>query len=113
MLILFFIYHLLQSAPVFSRPHSREPPTYSLRRLVSKSGLCRVTKLPSSHQQHISPITLLSDTYTSLIECRWRWVWFWFTLSFLVSWFLFAILWWIIAYHHGDLKTSPIKDPFK
>ncbi|KAI5696875.1 hypothetical protein M8J76_004633 [Diaphorina citri] len=90
-----------------SKPTSSN--NYTLRRLVSKTGSCRVSKLNSS--QHLPLFTAASDTFTSLIECRWRWVWTIFTLSFVLTWLLFAVGWWIIAYHHGDLKTSPVRDP--
>ncbi|XP_026683025.1 inward rectifier potassium channel 2 [Diaphorina citri] len=105
----------LKTSPVrfsISAPSSKPTSSnnYTLRRLVSKTGSCRVSKLNSS--QHLPLFTAASDTFTSLIECRWRWVWTIFTLSFVLTWLLFAVGWWIIAYHHGDLKTSPVRDPF-
>uniref|UniRef100_A0A8D9ETA7 ATP-sensitive inward rectifier potassium channel 12 n=1 Tax=Cacopsylla melanoneura TaxID=428564 RepID=A0A8D9ETA7_9HEMI len=93
-----------------SSPKSDSQSRYVLRRLVSKTGSCRVAKLQSSRNEPV--LTQVVDAFTSLIECRWRWILAWFTLSFIGTWFLFAILWWIIAYHHGDLKSSKVRDPF-
>nr|XP_018914499.1 PREDICTED: inward rectifier potassium channel 2-like [Bemisia tabaci] len=43
------------------------------------------------------------DIFTCLVEMRWWWLHGVFFLAFVVSWFVFALFWWAIAYAHGDL----------
>ena len=39
-------------------------------------------------------------------DLRWRWHITIYTLSFFVSWLLFASLWYLISYFHGDLSVD-------
>lgn len=41
------------------------------------------------------------------MEEQWRYTLTAFTLSFFCSWILFAILWYLVAYAHGDLNFDP------
>lgn len=41
------------------------------------------------------------------IDERWRYVLTLFVLSFFVCWFLFAWLWQLVSYAHGDLTIDP------
>ncbi|KAG7248807.1 hypothetical protein CRUP_001019 [Coryphaenoides rupestris] len=45
----------------------------------------------------------LMDIYTTLVEIRWRVMLLLFSLSYILSWLLFALLYWLIAFVHGDL----------
>lgn len=45
----------------------------------------------------------LQDIFTTLVDAQWRWTLLVFALNFILSWLVFAIIWWLIAYTHGDL----------
>lgn len=44
--------------------------------------------------------------FTTLVDAQWRWTLLVFTLSFILSWLGFALIWWLIAFTHGDLETD-------
>lgn len=44
----------------------------------------------------------LQDIFTTLVDIKWRWTIFVFALNFILSWLIFAVLWYLIAYSHGD-----------
>lgn len=44
------------------------------------------------------------------VDIKWRWTLLVFSLSFLLSWLLFAILWWLIGVAHGDFETKNLSD---
>lgn len=45
---------------------------------------------------------ILQDIFTTLVDIKWRWTIFVFALNFILSWLIFAVLWYLIAYSHGD-----------
>ncbi|XP_017488949.1 PREDICTED: G protein-activated inward rectifier potassium channel 3-like [Rhagoletis zephyria] len=55
----------------------------------------------------------MQDMFTTMVDIRWRWNLLVFTMGFLISWFSFAVVWWLIAFSHsdfehpGDLSWSP------
>ncbi|CAL8310709.1 unnamed protein product [Arctogadus glacialis] len=49
----------------------------------------------------------LLDLYTTLVETRWRLTLLLFSLAYVLSWLLFALLYWLIGYAHGDLAPPP------
>ncbi|KAK6643039.1 hypothetical protein RUM43_004542 [Polyplax serrata] len=48
----------------------------------------------------------LQDIFTTLVDAQWRWTLLVFSLNFLLSWLLFAMIWWLIALSHGDLDSE-------
>lgn len=52
---------------------------------------------------------LMSDLYNTILDIRWRWHVLFFILSFMFSWFLFAVVWYGIAFLHDDINTP--EDP--
>lgn len=78
-----------------------------LKRSVSKRGYCALQKKKRTQPTLHYFVKYLRDPFTTLIDFRWRWLFVLYTLSFIVTWFLFGILWWIIAYAHGDLADAP------
>ncbi|XP_039452748.1 ATP-sensitive inward rectifier potassium channel 8-like [Culex pipiens pallens] len=52
-------------------------------------------------------LKFLKDLVNTLVEVQWRYTLAAFVLSFAVSWFFFAILWYLVAYAHGDLNFDP------
>lgn len=46
------------------------------------------------------------DIFTTLVDAQWRWTLLVFSMNFLLSWLGFALIWWLIAYSHGDLDPE-------
>lgn len=44
------------------------------------------------------------------MECRWRYTLLVFVLSHFVSWFLFALVWYIMAIAHGDVLDDMTRE---
>lgn len=47
----------------------------------------------------------LADIFTTLIDLKWRWSLIIFTMTFVSTWLLFAVIWWIIGLTHGDFDV--------
>uniref|UniRef100_A0A8C9ZIL6 Potassium inwardly rectifying channel subfamily J member 8 n=1 Tax=Sander lucioperca TaxID=283035 RepID=A0A8C9ZIL6_SANLU len=45
----------------------------------------------------------LQDVFTTLVDLKWRFTLVIFTTTFVSSWLLFAMSWWLVAFAHGDL----------
>uniref|UniRef100_UPI00398F3856 ATP-sensitive inward rectifier potassium channel 11-like n=1 Tax=Pristiophorus japonicus TaxID=55135 RepID=UPI00398F3856 len=67
-------------------------------RFVTKAGGCNV-----AHKNIREQGRFLQDVFTTLVDLKWPYMLVIFTMSFLCSWMLFAMLWWLIAFAHGDL----------
>lgn len=46
----------------------------------------------------------LQDVFTTMVDLKWRHSLLIFTSTFLCSWMLFAMVWWLLAFAHGDLQ---------
>ena len=49
---------------------------------------------------------LLSDLFNTILDIKWRWHVVIFILTFMISWFIFATVWYSIAFVHGDLDNN-------
>ncbi|KAL7858360.1 hypothetical protein AOLI_G00184620 [Acnodon oligacanthus] len=70
-------------------------------RFVAKNGACNVAHTNIREQGRF-----LQDVFTTLVDLKWLHTLFIFTMSFLCSWLLFAMIWWLIAFSHGDLDAG-------
>ncbi|XP_036431722.1 ATP-sensitive inward rectifier potassium channel 11 [Colossoma macropomum] len=70
-------------------------------RFVDKNGACNVAHTNIREQGRF-----LQDVFTTLVDLKWLHTLFIFTMSFLCSWLLFAMIWWLIAFAHGDLDAG-------
>ncbi|XP_066523087.1 ATP-sensitive inward rectifier potassium channel 11 [Hoplias malabaricus] len=70
-------------------------------RFVAKNGACNVAHTNIREQGRF-----LQDVFTTLVDLKWLHTLFIFTMSFLCSWLLFAMAWWLIAFAHGDLAAD-------
>ena len=52
----------------------------------------------------------LKDFFTSAIEMSWSWTILSFSASFYVSWTMFAAVWYLLAFYHGDLDQVKPED---
>lgn len=69
------------------------------RRILSKDGRSNV------RIEHVSGWSTLymRDLWTTFVDMQWRYKFFIFTATFAGTWFLFGVLWYLIALVHGDL----------
>ncbi|XP_012688154.1 ATP-sensitive inward rectifier potassium channel 11 [Clupea harengus] len=70
-------------------------------RFVAKNGTCNVAHTNIREQGRF-----LQDVFTTLVDLKWLYTLIIFTMSFLCSWFLFGMIWWLIAFAHGDLDQQ-------
>lgn len=67
-------------------------------RFVAKNGACNVAHTNIREQGRF-----LQDVFTTLVDLKWIHTLIIFTMSFLCSWLLFGMVWWLVAFAHGDL----------
>ncbi|XP_043938800.1 ATP-sensitive inward rectifier potassium channel 11-like [Protopterus annectens] len=70
-------------------------------RFVAKNGTCNV-----AHKNIREQGRFLLDVFTTLVDLKWHYTLLIFTMSFLCSWLLFGMIWWLIAFAHGDLDQN-------
>lgn len=80
------------------------------KRAVNKNGY---TNLYKEHVPLTGVTSAFQDLFTYLVDCRWRFVFLVFFSSFVTTWFLFGVLYWVVAFGHGDLKGHQLHDPRK
>ncbi|XP_010218021.1 PREDICTED: ATP-sensitive inward rectifier potassium channel 1 [Tinamus guttatus] len=69
-------------------------------RLVSKDGRCNIE---FGNVEEQSRFVFLIDIWTTILDLKWRYKMTIFISAFLGSWFLFGLLWYVVAYIHKDL----------
>uniref|UniRef100_A0AAY5L681 ATP-sensitive inward rectifier potassium channel 14 n=1 Tax=Esox lucius TaxID=8010 RepID=A0AAY5L681_ESOLU len=67
-------------------------------RFVKKNGQCNVV----FHNMEDKTKHYLADIFTTCVDIRWRYMFLIFTSTFLLSWFLFGVVFWGVALAHGD-----------
>lgn len=70
-------------------------------RFVAKNGACNVAHTNIREQGRF-----LQDVFTTLVDLKWVHTLIIFTMSFLCSWLLFGMVWWLVAFAHGDLEQK-------
>ncbi|MEQ2242069.1 ATP-sensitive inward rectifier potassium channel 11 [Ilyodon furcidens] len=72
-------------------------------RFITKTGSCNV-----AHKNIREQGRFLQDVFTTMVDLKWQHSFLIFTSAFLCSWMLFAMIWWLLAFAHGDLEP---RDP--
>lgn len=90
-------------SPSLSTPLTAQPHFQPRSRFVGKDGHCNITFINMNKRGQ----RYLTDLFTTCVDIRWRWMLVIFTLSFLLSWLLFGLVFWLIAAAHGDLSPPP------
>ncbi|CAH1104030.1 unnamed protein product [Psylliodes chrysocephalus] len=80
------------------------------KRVVFKHGDCNVIQGNVAKRRR----KYLQDIFTTLVDAQWRWTLLVFAMNFFLSWLMFAIVWWLIVFTHGDLSEEHINgtDPW-
>lgn len=70
------------------------------RRVLSKDGRSNVLI------EHVSGrgALYLRDLWTTFLDMQWRYKFFLFSATFAGTWFVFGVLWYLVAMAHGDLQ---------
>ncbi|XP_063070384.1 inward rectifier potassium channel 16-like isoform X2 [Engraulis encrasicolus] len=78
------------------------PQQQQQKRYMQKDGHCNFSfQQTSGEWGHY-----VTDIYTTLVEIRWRVMLLVFSLAYILSWLTFALLYFLIAYLHGDLDIG-------
>ncbi|XP_064594701.1 G protein-activated inward rectifier potassium channel 3-like [Liolophura sinensis] len=72
------------------------------RRLVYKNGEVNITQSNIRKRRR----RYLADIFTTLVDIKWRYNLMLFALAFILSWLIFALIWWLICFSHGDLHEQ-------
>ena len=80
------------------RRESRYFPGRIRKRVILKNGNVNLSP------EHVDKRSrrYLQDMFTTMVDIRWRWNLLVFSMGFFLSWFGFAIIWWLIAFSHSD-----------
>uniref|UniRef100_A0A8C6UB75 Potassium inwardly rectifying channel subfamily J member 8 n=1 Tax=Neogobius melanostomus TaxID=47308 RepID=A0A8C6UB75_9GOBI len=70
-------------------------------RFIAKNGSCNL-----AHKNIREQGRFLQDVFTTLVDLKWRFTLVIFTTTFVSSWLLFAMSWWLVAFAHGDLDPT-------
>lgn len=70
-------------------------------RFVDKNGACNV-----AHKNIREQGRFLQDVFTTMVDLKWHHSLLIFTMTFICSWMMFAMAWWLIAFAHGDLDPK-------
>lgn len=87
-------------------PLGKHPAGTGLRasrpRVMSKSGHSnvRIDKVDGIY------LLYLQDLWTTVIDMKWRYKLTLFAATFVMTWFLFGVIYYGIAFIHGDLDLS-------
>ena len=58
---------------------------------------------PKGNPQRANMRTInFSDIFTTIVEVKWRWCLLIFTMSYVISWMLFTVIYYLILLAHGD-----------
>jgi potassium inwardly-rectifying channel subfamily J, other len=76
------------------------------KRAILKNGECNIVQSKLSQKR----LRFLQDIFTTFVDTQWRWTLLTFGLSFIGSWLFFAVIWWLIAFTHGDFEESHLPD---
>ncbi|XP_030629560.1 potassium inwardly rectifying channel subfamily J member 11, like [Chanos chanos] len=85
---------------------SRIRPKSQRARFITKSGSCNV-----AHKNIREQGRFLQDVFTTMVDLKWQHSLLIFTSAFLCSWMLFAMVWWLLAFAHGDLEPRDPSEP--
>lgn len=58
----------------------------------------------------INIIFFSQDIFTTLVDIQWRWTIAVFALNFTLSWLFLGIIWYLIAYAHGDIDYMSLSE---
>ncbi|XP_075557803.1 ATP-sensitive inward rectifier potassium channel 12-like [Dermacentor variabilis] len=87
-----------EDSPVVRYQKAKIIPSRVRKRVIFKNGSVNLSK------EHVYKRSqrYLQDIFTTLVDIQWRWNLMVFSMGFILSWLVFAIIWWLIMFAHGD-----------
>ena len=85
---------------ILGRDMKRKLKNVNMKRVVQKNGLTNVSYKNISKKRR----RYFNDLYTTLLDSSWNYCVLLFAASFFGSWMFFAVIYYMIAYLHGDLQ---------
>nr|XP_042907321.1 ATP-sensitive inward rectifier potassium channel 12 isoform X2 [Parasteatoda tepidariorum] len=79
------------------------------KRVILKNGGVNISRENVSKRGQ----RYLQDIFTTMVDIQWRWNLLVFAMGFFASWVFFAVLWYLIAFAHGDLEHTEDDDAWK
>lgn len=78
----------------------------SKKRVLAKNGDCNIilVNIPKLRRRY------MQDLFTTLVDAQWRCTLLVFLMSFVLSWFACGVIWYLIAYTHGDFAPENINN---
>lgn len=89
-----------ETAPIYPRFRSSRAYNRQRKRVILKNGGVNISRENVSKRSQ----RYLQDIFTTMVDIQWRWNLLVFAMGFFGSWIAFALLWYLIAYAHGDLE---------
>ncbi|XP_022661831.1 G protein-activated inward rectifier potassium channel 3-like isoform X1 [Varroa destructor] len=95
-----------ENTPIVRYPNTKVIPSRVRKRVVFKNGNVNLSK------EHVYKRSqrYLQDIFTTLVDIQWRWNLLVFAMGFVVSWLIFAVVWWLIMFAHGDFDETNAKN---
>ena len=87
---------------ILGRDRKQKLKNVNRKRVVQKNGLTNVSYKNISKKRR----RYFNDLYTTLLDSSWNYCVLLFAASFFGSWMFFAIIYYMIAYLHGDLQQN-------
>lgn len=100
----------LRRAPSNVKRNNETDTNVEPRRAIFKNGDCNIVQCRIEKAKRLK---FLTDLYTTLVDAKWRWTLLIFTVGFFLSWFIFALLWWLIMFAHGDFLDDHLPNKQK
>ncbi|XP_028966957.1 ATP-sensitive inward rectifier potassium channel 12 [Galendromus occidentalis] len=95
-----------ETQPMVRYQKTKVIPSRVRKRVIFKNGNVNLSK------EHVYKRSqrYLQDIFTTLVDIQWRWNLLVFAMGFIVSWLIFAVVWWLIMFAHGDFEETNSKN---
>ncbi|XP_056406170.1 inward rectifier potassium channel 16 [Hyla sarda] len=102
-----------QAADTWKLVNVKEQTWYQHSLVYRKSFQHRFMQIDGSCNVYFRSIlgeweSYVVDIFTTLVDIKWRHMLIIFSLSYVLSWLLFGLIFWIIAFQHGDLSNMDL-----
>uniref|UniRef100_T1GM41 Inward rectifier potassium channel C-terminal domain-containing protein n=1 Tax=Megaselia scalaris TaxID=36166 RepID=T1GM41_MEGSC len=96
--------HSTKSARQFDRTYMKSRKSIQLKsgRVIQKNGVENVNNLSMKGRSW----KFFKDIVTTLIEWDWKYMLLLFFTTYIGSWFIFSLIWYLIGYAHGDIPYN-------
>ncbi|KAL5282075.1 hypothetical protein ACFFRR_005374 [Megaselia abdita] len=96
--------HSIKTTRQFDRSYMKSRKFIQLKsgRVIQKNGIENINNISMKGKSW----KFLKDIVTTLIDWDWKYMLLLFVVTYIGSWFIFSLIWYVIAYAHGDLHYN-------